>query len=50
MQCCVSYLKEKSCVAGVMGAREGETCSAEDNDTCGLSLYKASWGWPGGCP
>lgn len=40
MQCCVSYLKEKSCVAGVMGAREGETCVAEDNDTCGLSLYK----------
>ncbi|XP_051010866.1 fibulin-2 [Acomys russatus] len=38
--CCVSYLKEKSCVAGVMGAKEGETCGAEDNDTCGVSLYK----------
>lgn len=35
-QCCISYLKEKSCVAGVMGAKEGETCGAEDNDTCGL--------------
>ncbi|XP_054991843.1 fibulin-2 isoform X1 [Sorex araneus] len=40
MQCCVSYLKEKSCVAGVMGAREGEACGAEDNDTCGVSLYQ----------
>ncbi|GAB1291075.1 Fibulin-2 [Apodemus speciosus] len=39
-QCCISYLKEKSCVAGVMGAKEGETCGAEDNDTCGISLYK----------
>ncbi|XP_021494965.1 fibulin-2 isoform X2 [Meriones unguiculatus] len=38
--CCVSYLKEKSCMAGVMGAKEGETCGAEDNDTCGVSLYK----------
>lgn len=38
--CCISYLKEKSCVAGVMGAKEGETCGAEDNDTCGVSLYK----------
>uniref|UniRef100_A0A8C9GV86 Fibulin-2 n=1 Tax=Piliocolobus tephrosceles TaxID=591936 RepID=A0A8C9GV86_9PRIM len=38
--CCVSYLKEKSCMAGVLGAKEGETCGAEDNDTCGVSLYK----------
>ncbi|XP_077849626.1 fibulin-2 isoform X5 [Macaca mulatta] len=59
--CCVSYLKEKSCMAGVLGAKEGETCGAEDNDTCGVSLYKASLtcgllgrvgrgrtgGWPG---
>lgn len=29
-------------MAGVMGAKEGETCGAEDNDTCGVSLYKAS--------
>lgn len=29
-------------MAGVMGAKEGETCGAEDNDTCGISLYKAS--------
>ncbi|XP_060040778.1 fibulin-2 isoform X2 [Erinaceus europaeus] len=40
MQCCVSYLKERSCVAGVMGAKEGEACGAEDNDTCSVSLYK----------
>ncbi|KAM5333868.1 fibulin-2 isoform 3-T3 [Glossophaga mutica] len=38
--CCVSYLKEKSCVAGIMGAKEGETCGLEDSDTCGVSLYK----------
>ncbi|XP_035579311.1 fibulin-2 isoform X3 [Zalophus californianus] len=38
--CCVSYLKEKSCMAGVMGAKEGESCGSEDNDTCGVSLYK----------
>ncbi|XP_007983494.1 fibulin-2 isoform X2 [Chlorocebus sabaeus] len=38
--CCVSYLKEKSCMAGILGAKEGETCGAEDNDTCGVSLYK----------
>lgn len=29
-------------MAGVVGAKEGETCGAEDNDTCGISLYKAS--------
>lgn len=40
--CCVSYLKEKSCMAGVMGAKEGEACGVEDSDTCGISLYKAS--------
>ncbi|XP_046528475.1 fibulin-2 isoform X3 [Equus quagga] len=38
--CCVSYLKEKSCMAGVMGAKEGGACGAEDSDTCGTSLYK----------
>ncbi|XP_016071135.1 PREDICTED: fibulin-2 isoform X1 [Miniopterus natalensis] len=38
--CCVSYLKEKSCMAGVAGAKEGEACGPEDNDTCGTSLYK----------
>ncbi|KAM9680660.1 fibulin-2 isoform 1-T1 [Dama dama] len=38
--CCVSYLKEKSCMAGVLGAKEGEACGDEDNDTCGVSLYK----------
>ncbi|XP_019573954.2 fibulin-2 isoform X2 [Rhinolophus sinicus] len=38
--CCVSYLKEKSCMAGAMGAKEGEACGLEDSDTCGVSLYK----------
>lgn len=32
-------------MAGVMGAKEGESCGAEDNDTCGVSLYKASLMW-----
>lgn len=50
-------------MAGIVGAKEGEACGAEDNDTCGVSLYKASppptpatvgemgdttsWGWGG---
>ncbi|VTJ87897.1 Hypothetical predicted protein [Marmota monax] len=38
--CCTSYLKEKSCLAGVLVAKEGGPCGAEDNDTCGVSLYK----------
>ncbi|XP_067611720.1 fibulin-2 isoform X1 [Pseudorca crassidens] len=38
--CCVSYLKEKSCMAGVLGAKEGAACGDEDSDTCGVSLYK----------
>lgn len=29
-------------MAGVLGAKEGEACGDEDNDTCGVSLYKAS--------
>lgn len=41
-QCCVSYLKEKSCVAGALGAKDGEACGLEDSDSCGASLYKAS--------
>ncbi|KAM7132535.1 fibulin-2 isoform 3-T3 [Molossus nigricans] len=38
--CCTSYLKEKSCMAGVVGAKGGEACGPEDSDTCGVSLYK----------
>ncbi|XP_012607911.1 fibulin-2 isoform X2 [Microcebus murinus] len=38
--CCVSYLQEKSCMAGVLGAKEGEACGPEDSDTCGVSLHK----------
>ncbi|KAM5279120.1 fibulin-2 isoform 2-T2 [Hipposideros larvatus] len=38
--CCASYLKEKSCMAGAMGAKEGDACVLEDSDTCGVSLYK----------
>ncbi|XP_004702423.1 fibulin-2 isoform X1 [Echinops telfairi] len=38
--CCSSYLKEKTCMAGVLGAKEGEACAAEDSDTCGVSLYQ----------
>ncbi|XP_074054470.1 fibulin-2 isoform X2 [Macrotis lagotis] len=39
-QCCISYLKENSCVAGMVGAKEGDICGPEENDTCGVSLYK----------
>ncbi|XP_006870530.1 PREDICTED: fibulin-2 isoform X2 [Chrysochloris asiatica] len=38
--CCTAYLKEKTCMAGILGAKEGEACGAEDDDTCGISLYK----------
>ncbi|XP_015284207.1 PREDICTED: fibulin-2 [Gekko japonicus] len=39
-QCCVSYLKENSCIAGMVAAREGDLCGPDESDTCGGSLYK----------
>ncbi|XP_039220182.1 fibulin-2-like isoform X1 [Crotalus tigris] len=40
-QCCVSYLKENSCIAGMIAAREGDLCGSDESDTCGGSFYKA---------
>uniref|UniRef100_A0A8C8VL88 Fibulin-2 n=1 Tax=Pelusios castaneus TaxID=367368 RepID=A0A8C8VL88_9SAUR len=39
-QCCVSYLKENSCVAGMIAAKEGDLCGPEEGDTCEGSFYK----------
>ncbi|XP_077181713.1 fibulin-2 isoform X2 [Paroedura picta] len=39
-QCCVSYLKENSCIAGMVAAREGDLCGPDESDTCGGSFYK----------
>uniref|UniRef100_A0A8C3SZJ5 Fibulin-2 n=1 Tax=Chelydra serpentina TaxID=8475 RepID=A0A8C3SZJ5_CHESE len=39
-QCCVSYLKENSCVAGMIAAKEGDLCGPDESDTCGGSFYK----------
>ncbi|XP_044307420.1 fibulin-2 isoform X2 [Varanus komodoensis] len=39
-QCCVSYLKENSCIAGMIAAREGDLCKSDESDTCGGSSYK----------
>ncbi|CAI5767235.1 fibulin-2 isoform X1 [Podarcis lilfordi] len=39
-QCCVSYLKENSCIAGMIAAREGELCGPDESETCGGSFYK----------
>ncbi|XP_061474158.1 fibulin-2 isoform X2 [Rhineura floridana] len=39
-QCCVSYLKENSCIAGMIAAREGDLCGPDESDTCGGSFYK----------
>uniref|UniRef100_H3AS57 Fibulin-2 n=1 Tax=Latimeria chalumnae TaxID=7897 RepID=H3AS57_LATCH len=39
-QCCVVYLKENSCVAGMIAAKEGEFCVSDDSDTCGTDSYK----------
>ncbi|XP_069500084.1 fibulin-2 isoform X2 [Ambystoma mexicanum] len=38
--CCVSYLKENSCVAGMIAAKEGDFCVTDDNDSCTGSYYK----------
>lgn len=42
-QCCVSYLKENSCIAGMVAAREGDLCGPDESDTCGGSFYKARY-------
>ncbi|XP_058855984.1 fibulin-2 isoform X1 [Acipenser ruthenus] len=39
-QCCIGYLKESSCLAGMTAAKEGEDCEANESDTCGKDSYK----------
>uniref|UniRef100_A0A8B9GDP6 Fibulin-2 n=1 Tax=Amazona collaria TaxID=241587 RepID=A0A8B9GDP6_9PSIT len=39
-QCCVSTVKENSCLAGMIAAKEGDVCGPEEGDPCGGSSYK----------
>ncbi|NWW33331.1 FBLN2 protein, partial [Panurus biarmicus] len=39
-QCCVSTVRENSCLAGMVAAKEGDTCGPEDSDPCAGSSYK----------
>uniref|UniRef100_A0A8B9TUB9 Fibulin-2 n=1 Tax=Anas platyrhynchos TaxID=8839 RepID=A0A8B9TUB9_ANAPL len=39
-QCCISTIKENSCLAGMIAAKEGDVCGPEESDTCGGSSYK----------
>ncbi|XP_017690393.1 PREDICTED: fibulin-2 isoform X1 [Lepidothrix coronata] len=39
-QCCVSTVRENSCLAGMVAAKEGDTCGPEDGDPCTGSSYK----------
>nr|XP_033782229.1 fibulin-2 isoform X2 [Geotrypetes seraphini] len=39
-QCCISYVKENSCFAGMIAAKEGDFCGSDEIDTCGRSYYK----------
>ncbi|KAL9838875.1 fibulin-2 isoform 1-T7 [Geothlypis trichas] len=39
-QCCVSTVRENSCLAGMVAAKEGDTCGPEDGDPCAGSSYK----------
>ncbi|XP_030314326.1 fibulin-2 isoform X2 [Calypte anna] len=39
-QCCVSTVKENSCLAGMVAAKEGDVCGPEESDPCGGSSYK----------
>ncbi|NWT60451.1 FBLN2 protein, partial [Erythrocercus mccallii] len=39
-QCCVSTVRENSCLAGMVAAKEGDACGPEDSDPCTGSSYK----------
>uniref|UniRef100_A0A8C4TJE3 Fibulin 2 n=1 Tax=Erpetoichthys calabaricus TaxID=27687 RepID=A0A8C4TJE3_ERPCA len=39
-QCCMGYIKENNCLAGVTAAREGEECDVDESDICGADIYK----------
>ncbi|KPP69275.1 hypothetical protein Z043_111981, partial [Scleropages formosus] len=39
-RCCLAFLKESSCLAGMNAAKAGDTCDV-DRDTCGFDSYQA---------
>ncbi|XP_041446720.1 fibulin-2 isoform X1 [Xenopus laevis] len=48
-QCCISYIKENTCIAGMIAAKEDGICLPAENDMCERSYFKlccdcCSWG------
>ncbi|KAM5148002.1 fibulin-2 [Mantella aurantiaca] len=39
-QCCLSYIKENTCIAGMIAAKEEGVCLAMENDLCERSHFK----------
>ncbi|XP_053576991.1 fibulin-2 [Bombina bombina] len=39
-QCCVSYIKENTCIAGMIAAKEDGICLSAENDSCEKSYFK----------
>ncbi|XP_053324729.1 fibulin-2-like [Spea bombifrons] len=39
-QCCTSYLKENTCIAGMVAAKEDGICFPAENDMCQRSYFK----------
>ncbi|KAM4722808.1 fibulin-2-like [Rhinophrynus dorsalis] len=39
-QCCISYIKENTCIAGMIAAKEDGFCFPAENDICERSYFK----------
>ncbi|XP_063282720.1 fibulin-2-like [Pelobates fuscus] len=39
-QCCISYIKENTCIAGMIAAKEDGICLPAENDLCEQSYFK----------
>ncbi|KAM8930838.1 fibulin-2 [Pelodytes ibericus] len=39
-QCCISYMKENTCIAGMIAAKEDAICFPAENDMCERSYFK----------
>ncbi|KAM4651598.1 fibulin-2 [Discoglossus pictus] len=39
-QCCISYIKENTCIAGMIAAKEDGICLPAEGDTCERSYFK----------
>uniref|UniRef100_A0A8C5WLB7 Fibulin 2 n=1 Tax=Leptobrachium leishanense TaxID=445787 RepID=A0A8C5WLB7_9ANUR len=39
-QCCISYIKENTCIAGMVAAKEDGICMPAENDICERSYFK----------